>query len=251
MRSHLPLLNSTEITAPCPMSWANMKGGNTRRYCDACELHVHDLSAMTAQEAETLLQTYQGELCVRYTQNHDGRIITDELPARLRPLRALVLKRGAMAGVAFALLILTAGARQASAQIQAQPTPAKTKAGKTKPAAVKSTGKKQETTKTQSKSAVGVGNPAPNAKTTAKKSEPVSQSAVAPTSPTSRGLGISTSLGRYRAGSGVPLSQKDKEKQDKEMLEVLQALPKEGILRNDLEKALDRIETMPNTLPQK
>ncbi len=122
MRSDLPLLASLEIAAPCPASWATMNGGDTQRFCDSCRLHVHDLSAMTAQEAETLLQTHQGELCVRYTQDSDGRILTDEFPSLLRPMRSLILKHCAMVA-AFVLLALTTGVHQASAET----TPAKAK----------------------------------------------------------------------------------------------------------------------------
>ena len=127
MRSDLSLLASIEIASPCPASWAKMNGGDTQRFCDSCRLHVHDLSAMTAQEAETLLQTHQGELCVRYTQDTDGRILTDEFPSPLRPMRSLILKHCALAA-AFVLLALTAGVHSASAETK--PVKAKTTAAK-------------------------------------------------------------------------------------------------------------------------
>lgn len=144
MRSELPLLDTIEIAAPCPMSWATMDGSTTKRFCDSCRLHVHDLSAMTAQEAETLLQTHRGELCVRYTQDSSGRIVTDEFPTPLRPLRALVLKHCAMA-TAFVLLALTAGVQQASAE---------TPRAKAKTVVVKKAGKKLEAIRTMGTPAV-------------------------------------------------------------------------------------------------
>jgi hypothetical protein len=115
MRSELPLLASIEIASPCPMSWATMEGSETKRYCDSCKLHVHDLSSMTSQEAETLLRTHSGELCVRYTPDSEGRVLTDEFPTPLRPLRSLVLKYCATAA-AFVMLLITTGIHQASAE---------------------------------------------------------------------------------------------------------------------------------------
>src|SRR5438105_3547467 len=115
MRSELPLLATLQIAAPCPMSWARMDGNETRRYCDSCRLHVHDLSAMTAEEAETLPQTHQGELCGRYTRGSEGHILTSAFPTPLRPLRSLLLKHGATVA-AFVMLLLNAGIHQVSAQ---------------------------------------------------------------------------------------------------------------------------------------
>ena len=54
------------IPAPCPASWENMSGDDRRRFCSECKLHVHDLSAMTAVEAETLVDS-EPDICVQYT----------------------------------------------------------------------------------------------------------------------------------------------------------------------------------------
>lgn len=45
------------IGQPCPMKWEELKGDGRRRYCESCELHVHDLSAMSRGERKALLAT--------------------------------------------------------------------------------------------------------------------------------------------------------------------------------------------------
>jgi hypothetical protein len=46
-----------KIARPCPRKWENLKssGSCTSRYCDACQLHVHDLSAMNPRERRAFL----------------------------------------------------------------------------------------------------------------------------------------------------------------------------------------------------
>ena len=43
-------LDVIDIPRPCSQPWDTMKGDERRRFCEACGLHVHNLSAMTAQE---------------------------------------------------------------------------------------------------------------------------------------------------------------------------------------------------------
>ena len=66
----------------CPKTWESLQaveGGEARRFCDQCELHVHDLSALTRGEAKELLSG-TGRVCVRKTLTPEGRI-------RLKPNR--------------------------------------------------------------------------------------------------------------------------------------------------------------------
>lgn len=82
-------LDVLNINEPCPADWSAMSSeGEARRFCDQCELHVHDLSAMPRVEAEALLESKASEsngpgeaparLCVRYLKDADGRILTLE-----------------------------------------------------------------------------------------------------------------------------------------------------------------------------
>jgi hypothetical protein len=80
-----------EIKSPCHESWDAMHGDDSRRFCDVCAKHVHNLSAMERDEATELLRTNKGEhLCVRYASHEDGSIaFRDSLVpmSRLRSVR--------------------------------------------------------------------------------------------------------------------------------------------------------------------
>lgn len=53
-----------------------MHGGKTRRHCERCERDVHNLSAMTRREADSVIaRRAAGErVCVRYTVDEDGQV---------------------------------------------------------------------------------------------------------------------------------------------------------------------------------
>lgn len=54
-----------------------MQGDQRRRFCESCQLHVHNLSALTKREIKQLLaRTGDGRLCGRYQQDAFGRIVT-------------------------------------------------------------------------------------------------------------------------------------------------------------------------------
>jgi hypothetical protein len=63
------------IASPCGADWRTMKPSDTKRFCDSCKKHVHDLSAMTAGDARALLASPPTEgLCVRYLYDAHGDI---------------------------------------------------------------------------------------------------------------------------------------------------------------------------------
>ena len=71
-------LDQVRVGTPCDASWRDMPGSDQRRYCDQCDLHVHNLAAMQRAEAEALLAE-RGEgkrLCVRVEYEADGSLIT-------------------------------------------------------------------------------------------------------------------------------------------------------------------------------
>jgi hypothetical protein len=69
-------LDLVEVQSPCPRDWNQMSGSAQSRFCEHCQKHVHDLSAMTLSEAEALICREAGELCVRFTRLPNGKVKT-------------------------------------------------------------------------------------------------------------------------------------------------------------------------------
>jgi hypothetical protein len=79
------LLERIEVASPCHQDWNQMTGDEKRRFCGECRLHVHDLSAMTRDEAENVLRGADGRVCVRFYRRPDGRVLTQDcVPVRER-----------------------------------------------------------------------------------------------------------------------------------------------------------------------
>jgi len=74
-RANLPVLDNIRVAAPCSADWNQMTGDERARLCGDCNLTVYNLSGMTRDEAEALLQSRVGRLCVRYYQRADGTIL--------------------------------------------------------------------------------------------------------------------------------------------------------------------------------
>ena len=83
----IPLLDEVRVAAPCPKRWDDMLGGDRVRFCRSCEKNVYNLSEMTRDEAENLLQTHEGGLCVHFYRRSDGTIMTQNCPVGLRAIR--------------------------------------------------------------------------------------------------------------------------------------------------------------------
>lgn len=73
-------LNNIKIASPCSAEWEAMYGDNRKRFCGECSLNVYNLSGMTRDEAENLIQNAEGRLCVRFYQRVDGTVITEDCP---------------------------------------------------------------------------------------------------------------------------------------------------------------------------
>ncbi|HSI85902.1 MAG: hypothetical protein ACAI35_05225 [Candidatus Methylacidiphilales bacterium] len=71
---------SSSLPAPrlssCPKLWAEMSGDNRTRFCDHCNLHVHNLSEMPRQEAEVLMNPIDKRVCVTYIPDAEGNVLT-------------------------------------------------------------------------------------------------------------------------------------------------------------------------------
>lgn len=73
-------LKNVKIASPCQADWEQMYGDNRKRFCGVCQLNVYNLSGMTREQAESLIQNAEGRLCVRYFQRSDGTVLTDDCP---------------------------------------------------------------------------------------------------------------------------------------------------------------------------
>lgn len=87
MSTSLSVLDMVRVASPCPIKWETMAGDDRVRHCSQCNLHVFNLSAMTRDEAETLIQAKDGQLCARYYQRADGAVMTQDCPEQRWLLR--------------------------------------------------------------------------------------------------------------------------------------------------------------------
>jgi hypothetical protein len=99
------LLDSVRIATPCAARWEDMRGDERVRFCGRCRKNVYDLSEMTRAEAEMLLRSHAGELCVSILRRADGTVITSDCPVgvrarRVRRLAILAVGAGAAAVIA-------------------------------------------------------------------------------------------------------------------------------------------------------
>src|SRR5262245_61842697 len=93
-------LDVIQVAQPCPAAWDEMEGDHRRRFCDRCQKHVHDVSAMPQDEAERLLCESAGSLCVRFARDAEsGRVITlDYRPKPTTTRRRALLKIASIVG---------------------------------------------------------------------------------------------------------------------------------------------------------
>jgi len=80
-------LDHVRIAAPCSADWDQMIGSDRARFCAQCNLSVYNLSSMTRAEAEHLIASNEGRLCVRYYRRADGSILTENCPVGLRAIK--------------------------------------------------------------------------------------------------------------------------------------------------------------------
>ena len=85
--TRLPLLERVAIASPCSADWDAMTGDERTRFCQQCEKHVYDLSAMSAEEAEALLREKGGDACLRIYRRADGTVLTADCPVGVRTKR--------------------------------------------------------------------------------------------------------------------------------------------------------------------
>jgi hypothetical protein len=116
-------LSHVRIAAPCRADWERMRGNERVRFCGECSMNVYNLSNMTKKDAEALILSAEGKLCVRYYSRSDGTIITNNCPVGLQALKRRV--SGISRAVAssflsfFAGMAVLAGLQQAQSSLNA------------------------------------------------------------------------------------------------------------------------------------
>jgi hypothetical protein len=69
-------LEVLKIEDPCLVDWGEMRGDERTRFCHGCRKQVHNLSAMSRDEAERLVCQSAGNLCIRMTFDSVGAVVT-------------------------------------------------------------------------------------------------------------------------------------------------------------------------------
>jgi hypothetical protein len=82
------LLDQVTIASPCPARWDEMTGNEKSRFCSQCQKNVYNFSAMTSNEAETLIKEKEGNLCGRFFRRADGMTLTQDCPVGMEKIRA-------------------------------------------------------------------------------------------------------------------------------------------------------------------
>src|SRR5262245_2331435 len=85
-------LDHIKIAAPCSADWDQMFSFEDKRvrFCSQCNLNVYNLSDMSRQDAEALINKTEGRLCVRFYRRADGSILTQNCPIGLKAIRRRV-----------------------------------------------------------------------------------------------------------------------------------------------------------------
>ncbi|MBT8494970.1 MAG: hypothetical protein KJO07_18115 [Deltaproteobacteria bacterium] len=74
-----------KVASPCDASWAQMRGDDAVRFCGKCDKSVYNLSHMTCEQIEALLEAGKGSggICGRFYQRKDGTVLTQDCPTGL------------------------------------------------------------------------------------------------------------------------------------------------------------------------
>ncbi|HEY0076989.1 MAG TPA: hypothetical protein VGB77_23085 [Abditibacteriaceae bacterium] len=130
-------LENLHIASPCHASWEAMSGDDKARFCKSCQKNVFNISLMSRQEAEALIQSREGNednLCVRYALREDGTVITNDCPVGLEKAKLTALRpwRFFMAGIA-GIVAALCGAFGISTSLAQPPIDAPPRTQKTAP----------------------------------------------------------------------------------------------------------------------
>ena len=99
-------LEDIRIASPCNASWDAMTGDDRVRFCGSCQKNVFNLSNMSRDDAEALIEKTEGRVCVRFYRRRDGTVLTQDCPVGLRAVRRRLALIGA--GLAAGLGVIAA-----------------------------------------------------------------------------------------------------------------------------------------------
>ena len=68
-------LDVMDVKEPCTEPWEGMKGDARTRHCERCRLSVYNLSAMTREEAQSVLRR-EWPRNIRFIRRADGTVLT-------------------------------------------------------------------------------------------------------------------------------------------------------------------------------
>lgn len=77
-------LGVIRLDLPCQVPWDQMRGDDRVRFCTQCNLNVHNLSAMSEDEAAAFLAMRDGRVCVAYERREDGSAVFADRPTTSR-----------------------------------------------------------------------------------------------------------------------------------------------------------------------
>jgi hypothetical protein len=90
-------LRNITVSSPCLADWDQMTGTDQIRFCNHCNLQVHNISELTYSQAARLIARSKGRLCVRYYRDSEGAPITRQAPVALHKIARRVSRLAASA----------------------------------------------------------------------------------------------------------------------------------------------------------
>lgn len=99
------------VGVPCERAWDELEGGGDRRHCGDCDRIVHNVSAMSREEAQTMLDdAAPGRVCVFGVARGDGTLMTaEEVPGRIADWLRRKARAAAPMAASFSVLIQPGG----------------------------------------------------------------------------------------------------------------------------------------------
>ncbi|MFL6255443.1 MAG: ankyrin repeat domain-containing protein [Pyrinomonadaceae bacterium] len=114
MLRHLPRPHEhLQVSEPCSTEWDAMSGDERVRFCERCQLHVHNLSEFTPREAFDLVLRSGGRLCLSI--EHDQRGVP-RTRALAEPLYQISRRVSRLAAGAFGAALTLSSAAAVRAQ---------------------------------------------------------------------------------------------------------------------------------------
>lgn len=104
--------DSLRIPSPCNADWDSMEDRGSQRYCEDCNLCVHDVRRLTESETRDLLHRAAQSgtrVCMRVTYRANGSVVTRDDEQHDVPTRRRFLSR-AWSAAAAVLAVVTFGA---------------------------------------------------------------------------------------------------------------------------------------------